>query len=127
MFLNLEFLGKDSLTKEDKLIFRIKKTKFYLEIYCKSGFYDFKIKKGKKIIKEFCISDKKLGNNTPAIEIKSFSYIQDLDKQDIFLNLGYNGACCFLICDLEKINFDLTNPIGETVENFIFFWDDLDD
>lgn len=127
MFLNLEFLGKDGLTKEDKLVFRIKKSKFYLEIYCQSIFYNFKIKKGKKIIRDFDISDKKLGNNTPAIEIKSFTFIQELEKQDIFLNLGYNGAGCFLFCDLEKISFDLTNPIGETVESFVVFWDDLED
>lgn len=127
MFLNLEFLGKDGLTKEDKLIFRIKKSKFYLEIYCQSSFYNFKIKKGKKIIRDFDISDKKLGNNTPAIEIKSFTFIQELEKQDIFLNLGYNGAGCFLFCDFEKISFDLTNPIGETVESFVVFWDDLED
>ena len=82
MFLNLEFLGKDILTKEDKLIFRIKKSKFYLEIYCQSNFYNFKIKKGKKIIKEFGISDKKLGNNAPAIEIKSFAFVQELEKQE---------------------------------------------
>ncbi len=127
MFLNLEFLGKNGLTKEDRLVFRIKKSKFYLEIYCQSNFYNFKITKGKKVIKEFSISDKKLGNNTPAIEIKSFGFVQELDVQDIFLNLGYNGAVCFLSCDSEKINFDLTNPIGETVENFMFFWDDLED
>lgn len=127
MFLNLEFLGKDGLTKEDKLIFRVKKSKFYLEIYCESSFYNFKIKKGKKIIKEFVISDKKLGNNTPAIEIKSFAFVNELEKQDVFLNLGYNGACCFLMCDFEKMNFELINPIGETVDNFMFFWDDLED
>lgn len=127
MFLHLEFLGKDSLTKEDKIIFKIKRAKFSLEIYCESNFYKFKIRKGKKIIKEFSISDKKLGNNTSAIEIKSFFYSTDLERQEIILNFGYNGACCFIICDFEKINFELLNPIGETEDHFSMFWYELED
>jgi len=127
MLLNLEFLGKDDATKEDRLIFKSKKNKCFLEVCCESNFYKFKIKKGKKIVKEFGISDKKLGNNTPAIEIKSFYYNSDLERQDIILNLGYNGSCCFVLSDYEKISLDLLNPIGETEDSFVFFWDDLED
>jgi hypothetical protein len=127
MFLNLEFLGKDDLTNEDNLVFKVKKSKISLEICSESNFYKFKVKKGKKELKNVSVSDKKLGNNTPSIEIKSFYYNSQTKREEIIINLGYNGACCCIFFDMERIDVYFLNPIGEAAEEFIMFLDDFED
>ena len=74
MLFNLVFFGKDETTKEDKIIFSLDSLELNLEIFCEKKKYFFVIKKKEEKIKEFSISDKKIGNNKPGIEIASLIY-----------------------------------------------------
>jgi len=125
MLLSLEFLGKDEKTKEDKVLFFLKKYKCFLEVFCDSNNYNFTFFRKNKRIKRFSVSDKLIGNNKPAIEIKSFFINKELNREEMVLNLGYNGAFSFIYIEDEIFNIEIINPICETIEHFTIFLDDL--
>jgi hypothetical protein len=126
MFFNLIFLGKDANTNEDKIIFKLSNLEINLEIYADKKKYFFLLKdKTGKDLKSFSLSDKKLGNNKSAIEIRGLVYNDINKREELFLNLGYNGASAFIYSDKDGINIELINPIGETVKNLLYYYDDL--
>ena len=125
MFFNLIFLGKDEDTKEDKAIFNLNGLGIRLEILSDKKKYFFTIKRKEEILKEFSISDKKLGNNKPAIEIKSLFYNSLNSREELVLNLGYNGSNAFINESKDGITIELTNPIGETIKDLFYFYEEL--
>lgn len=125
MFFNLIFLGKDEETKEDKAIFDLDGLKISLEVLSDKKKYFFTIKKGNEKLKEFSISDKKLGNNKPAIEIKSLFYNVTNEREELILNLGYNGSTAFIHENKDGVNIELINPIGETIKDLFYFYEEL--
>jgi len=125
MFFNLIFLGKDEETKEDKAIFDLDGLKISLEVLSDKKKYFFTIKKGNEKLKEFSISDKKLGNNKPAIEIKSLFYNSVSEREELILNLGYNGSTAFIHENKDGVTIELINPIGETIKDLFYFYEEL--
>lgn len=125
MLLGLDFLGKDEKTKEDRILFSLKKYKCQLEIFSESNYYNFIFFRKNKVIKKFSVSDKEIGNNKSAIEIKSFLLNKELNREEMVLNLGYNGAFSFIYIEDEIFNIEIINPICETIEHFTIFLDDL--
>ena len=125
MFFNLIFFGKDESTKEDKIIFLLDGLKIKLEIFLEKKKYFFVLKKDNEVVKEFSISDKKMGNNKPAIEISSLFYNSEMDREEIVLNIGYNGSSVFIFENKNGITMELINPIGETIKQLFYFYDEL--
>ena len=125
MFFNLNFLGKDENTKEDKAVFDLDGLGISLEVLSDKKKYFFIIRKGQDKLKEFSISDRKLGNNKSAIEIKSLFYSVLNKREELVLNLGYNGSAAFIHENKDGINIELLNPIGETVKELFYFYEDL--
>ena len=125
MLFNLIFLGKNEETREDKAIFDLKGLGISLEILSDKKKYFFIIKRKNDKLKEFSISDKKLGNNKPAIEIKGLFYNELSEREELILNLGYNGSTAFIYNNKDGITIELINPIGETIENLFYFYEEL--
>ena len=125
MFFNLIFLGKDEQSKEDKAVFDLDGLGIKLEVLSEKKKCFFIIRKGQDILKEFSISDKKLGNNKSAIEIKSLFYNITNQREELIINLGYNGSTAFISENKDGITIELINPIGETVKELFYFYDDL--
>ena len=125
MFFNLIFLGKDETTKEDKVTFALDGLGISLEIFCDKKKYFFVVSKQNETLKEFSISDKKIGNNKPGIEIKSLFYSDINQREELNLNLGFNGSSAFLFENKHGISIELINPIGETIKAIFYFYEDL--
>lgn len=125
MFFNLIFLGKDVNTGEDKIVFKLNGLKLFLEVFVDKKKYIFVIRNTDRKIKDFSISDKKLGNNKPAIELKSLTQSEENNRDELIINLGYNGSNAFIFNNKDGINIELINPIGETIKNTFYFYDDL--
>ena len=120
------FRSTDAETKEDKVIFHLSDLKATFEVYVDKKKYFFLLKDEKeKIIKDFSLSDKKLGNNTSSIEVKQLFYSELNQREELILNLGYNGATAFIYSDNSGINIEILNPIGETVKNILYFYEDF--